>query len=134
MFVRRVHEHAGLASHRRADRPCEIALDAGQNRDIVCRNAPVDAVWIHALLAMMKHTDFEACFVLPLWNSVEVSVLWAIQDEDRKAGGGELGASWGKPADNLPLGDGQGLERLAKFSRPGSGGQHQRAGLVAPAL
>src|SRR5262245_9029392 len=102
MFVRRVHEHAGLASQRGNDRPCKIALFGSQIRDIVCRNAPVDAVWIHVLLAVMKLTNFKACFVLPLWKSVEVSVLWAIQDEDRKAGGRELGAGCGKPADNLP--------------------------------
>src|SRR5262245_913401 len=111
MLIRRVHEHAGLTGPRRAQRLCKVPLHGGQHGDVLRRDPPVDAVGIHALAAMMKLTDLAAGAVV-LGNAIEITALGATENENGKALCRKLPGLWCKPADHLPLGDGQGLERL----------------------
>jgi hypothetical protein len=60
VFVRRVHEHAGLLGDRRPERRRQIAFDAEQRPRVCGNDAPVDCVGIDALAAMMELADFEA--------------------------------------------------------------------------
>ena len=103
MLIWRVDEHAGLEA--------DVIPDTPENGNVLWHNAPIYAVRIDRLAAMMELADFEALLVL-LRNSLKGAVSGAIEDEYRKLAWGKVRPIGCKPTDHLALGDSQSLERV----------------------